>query len=304
MTKLKSKKMTKSTFAVIIMAILMVAMLAFGGTYAYFTATTKEDSNTITLGYVKLKDNNAIYSIAVNNIMPGETILPAASFGADKAVDTDNTGIILTVDTTDKLGNYVAVRFDFKVTLDGGQTLEEKIAELTAQSEVTIEDSDPDKEAKEAAKAEATRLLGLYNALAANLTADKIVGEDCQTNVGSSASDDVTYQWNNFDGDNKNIYFLVSAEDGADEELQAVGATNLDEEDASYNDYEGKIELQVNAKAFTLLETIQDNWTEDETTSDLKIMKATIEITVRAASVQATAITAEDAQAELIELLK
>ena len=38
MTKMKSKKMTKSTFAVIIMAVAMVAMLAFGGTYAYFTA--------------------------------------------------------------------------------------------------------------------------------------------------------------------------------------------------------------------------------------------------------------------------
>ena len=44
MTKMKSKKMAKSTFAIIIMGIVMVAMLAFGGTFAYFTATADKAS--------------------------------------------------------------------------------------------------------------------------------------------------------------------------------------------------------------------------------------------------------------------
>ena len=44
MTKMKSKKMNKSTFAIVIMAIVMVAILAFGGTYAYFTANAVGES--------------------------------------------------------------------------------------------------------------------------------------------------------------------------------------------------------------------------------------------------------------------
>ena len=51
---MKSKKMTKSTFAIIIMAIAMVAMLAFGGTYAYFTATAQDKTGSIKTSHVKL----------------------------------------------------------------------------------------------------------------------------------------------------------------------------------------------------------------------------------------------------------
>jgi len=67
MTKLKSKKMTKSTFAVIIMAVLLVAMLAFGGTYAYFTATTTDLTASGSTGKILLANNTgatATFSIA------------------------------------------------------------------------------------------------------------------------------------------------------------------------------------------------------------------------------------------------
>ena len=121
MTKLKSKKMTKSTFAVIIMAILMVAMLAFGGTYAYFTATTQKDQTDITLGYLKLKDNDAFANIVLENAFPGQQILPAGKYasGEDEA-----EGIILTINTSDRKGNYVAVRFDFQIILNDDADLE------------------------------------------------------------------------------------------------------------------------------------------------------------------------------------
>ena len=75
MTKLKSKKMTKSTFAVIIMAVVMVAMLAFGGTYAYFTATATGKSDTAQTGSVLLKNN--VVTLVDTNVVPGMELLKA-----------------------------------------------------------------------------------------------------------------------------------------------------------------------------------------------------------------------------------
>ena len=46
--------MAKSTFAIIIMGIVMVAMLAFGGTFAYFTATANNKNAKVTTGVIKL----------------------------------------------------------------------------------------------------------------------------------------------------------------------------------------------------------------------------------------------------------
>ena len=97
MTKLKSKKMTKSTFAVIIMAVVMVAMLAFGGTYAYFTAEAKDVTGTATTGYVRLTSNQDAFKSIKTNVLPGDSLI---------------TGdiVIATVATTDGSGNYVAVK--------------------------------------------------------------------------------------------------------------------------------------------------------------------------------------------------
>lgn len=92
MTKMKSKKMTKSTFAIIIMAIAMVAMLAFGGTYAYFTATaTDVTTGDVTTGTIHLTSNNNTSSLTVNvdRAVTGHTILGAVSYNlTDTTVDT------------------------------------------------------------------------------------------------------------------------------------------------------------------------------------------------------------------------
>lgn len=77
MTKLNSKKMSKSTFAVIIMAIAMVALLAFGGTYAWFTsgsaAAEVNDTNT---GTIKMSAAGSIYNetALTENVLPGEPV--------------------------------------------------------------------------------------------------------------------------------------------------------------------------------------------------------------------------------------
>ena len=74
MTKLKSKEMTKSTFAVIIMAVVMVAMLAFGGTYAYFTATAAAVSKEATTGTVKLGANSAA-TLVTTKVVSGQELI-------------------------------------------------------------------------------------------------------------------------------------------------------------------------------------------------------------------------------------
>ena len=76
MTKMKSKKMTKSTFAIIIMAIAIVALLAFGGSYAYFTATTTAKSNTFETGIVNLSAGD--FTISTAKVVPGDPLVNKA----------------------------------------------------------------------------------------------------------------------------------------------------------------------------------------------------------------------------------
>ena len=109
MTKLKSKKMTKSTFAIIIMAIAMVAMLAFGGTYAYFTATATTNSASIKTGYVGLiastiDATNSDYELTVTNAFPGDVLIA--------------NPVTVTAETSDTKGVYVAVKFEVEGVTD------------------------------------------------------------------------------------------------------------------------------------------------------------------------------------------
>ena len=57
----KINKVGKSTFVIAILSFLLVAVLAFGGTYAYFSAKTEPAGGKITMGalYVYLKDDKS-----------------------------------------------------------------------------------------------------------------------------------------------------------------------------------------------------------------------------------------------------
>lgn len=93
MTKMKSKKMTKSTFAVIIMAIVLVALVAFGGTYAYFNATTTKKEAEFKTGHVYLTTNLNAQSnpvtIGGENIVPGDAVISGAVTVTPDQVGTD-----------------------------------------------------------------------------------------------------------------------------------------------------------------------------------------------------------------------
>ena len=90
MTKMKSKKMTKSTFAIIIMAIVMVAMLAFGGTYAYFTATSDKNVASLTTGMVSLESATTL-TATVENVMPKEEVFAAGDLAFNTSASTEDT---------------------------------------------------------------------------------------------------------------------------------------------------------------------------------------------------------------------
>lgn len=116
MTKLKSKKMTKSTFAVIIMAIAMIAMIAFGGTYAYFTATATPSSADAKTATIQLTAGSNVVTTH-NFIVPGDEILGAVTYNATGTtaksiaiVEFEATGFSATINTAKwtKLGetNY------------------------------------------------------------------------------------------------------------------------------------------------------------------------------------------------------
>ena len=103
MTKTKKKKMSKSTFAIIIMAIAMVAMLAFGGTYAYFTATaTKKTTGEFTTGSIKLEANDdAILTASLTNVVPGDEL---------------STGALTLTPTSSGTNSYIAIRVTITAT--------------------------------------------------------------------------------------------------------------------------------------------------------------------------------------------
>ena len=99
MTKAK-KKMTKSTFVIIIMAVAMVAMLAFGGTFAYFTATATKESSDFTTGRVQLSAD-ATYTTTATEVVPGDIIVTGASV-TPTTVGTDSYLAVKVVVTSDQ----------------------------------------------------------------------------------------------------------------------------------------------------------------------------------------------------------
>ena len=107
MTKTKKKKMSKSTFAIIIMAVVMVAMLAFGGTYAYFTATaTEKSTGNFTTGSIKLEANDdATFVTGLKDVVPGDKLTTGPLTLTTTSAGTDSyIAIKVTIEATDAKG--------------------------------------------------------------------------------------------------------------------------------------------------------------------------------------------------------
>ena len=123
MTKMKSKKMNKSTIAVILMAIAMVAMMAFGGTYAYFSAKAEASSGNVTTARIHLT-KNAVATIKNTTAVSGTELLQAES------------DIVVTVDNTTDTWVVVA----FSVSVDGVAASKNKTGSATAEGQLAAEE--------------------------------------------------------------------------------------------------------------------------------------------------------------------
>ena len=128
MTKLKSKKMSKSTFAIIIMAIAMVAMLAFGGTYAYFTANAAGSTTSgVKTGIVEITNTDPTDKIAANaKVVTGSYIFGSKTgdVETEASIAVNNksnvkTYIFATISASVKIGDTEHKLF---VSTDNGAT--------------------------------------------------------------------------------------------------------------------------------------------------------------------------------------
>ena len=114
MTKLKSKKLSKSTIAIILMAIAMVAILSFGATFALFTASTTQITNgntAITTGKVSLTTSGSLSFVTSSKVFPGDDITTGS------LIVTPETGTY--ADTAE----YVAVKITLTIQNGSGQPL-------------------------------------------------------------------------------------------------------------------------------------------------------------------------------------
>ena len=76
----KINKLGKSTFVIAILSFLLVAVLAFGGTYAYFSATSGEAIKAeVTMGKLKLgatsKSESATVAVSTQKIVPNQPVM-------------------------------------------------------------------------------------------------------------------------------------------------------------------------------------------------------------------------------------
>lgn len=115
MTKNK-KKMAKSTIAIIVMAVVLVAMLAFGGTYAYFTASTTTKTDTVQTGVVKL-EKNTMATLVSADVVSGQELLSAGSKVAVTNASNVDTWIFVTFTATFTKADGVTVTPSQKATL-------------------------------------------------------------------------------------------------------------------------------------------------------------------------------------------
>jgi len=97
----KINKLGKSTFVIAILSFLLVAVLAFGGTYAYFSDNASTTSKTITMGHLYLTNPTATFSASIDTAaVPNQPV-----FGAQGATATVTSNIAYFAKVSIEIGN-------------------------------------------------------------------------------------------------------------------------------------------------------------------------------------------------------
>jgi len=69
----KYSKMKKSSFAILALSLILVAVFAFGGTYAYFNDEVTSGTTSVTTATLTLSDSVTITGVADNTHVPGQS---------------------------------------------------------------------------------------------------------------------------------------------------------------------------------------------------------------------------------------
>ena len=122
----KINKLGKSTFVIAILSFLLVAVLGFGGTYAYFSANSDAYGNTFTTGHVTMTAPTEVTSVTADSlVVPGQPIIDKAlSVGTKANVDSVLFAVVAATVTgtgTDiSIGN--TAEDEIKLAVDAGWT--------------------------------------------------------------------------------------------------------------------------------------------------------------------------------------
>jgi predicted ribosomally synthesized peptide with SipW-like signal peptide len=124
----KINKLGKSTFVIAILSFLLVAVLGFGGTYAYFSASTKTDASaTIAMGHLHISEAAAFASTA-ELVTEDEVAVPN-----QKIIDGD-----VEVTVTSNIAYYIRATFTSEVTFKGTHAQTEQTACPDADDVLTM----------------------------------------------------------------------------------------------------------------------------------------------------------------------
>lgn len=108
----KYSKMKKSSFAILALSLILVAVLAFGGTYAYFTASANA-SDTITMGNLVLNDGTAALTFDLTNdeVVPGQVIINETNKLTLKVTTNIKTMMLAEITAVTTSGTNVVLTF-------------------------------------------------------------------------------------------------------------------------------------------------------------------------------------------------
>ena len=112
----KINKFGKSTFMIAILSFVLVAVLAFGGTYAYFSAVAGRAAGTVKTGHLSLAiDGNDDSLIdAINDLTVASNTI--AEPGQLLVGENDTTGKTVTATVNTNIDYYIRVKFEVDVT--------------------------------------------------------------------------------------------------------------------------------------------------------------------------------------------
>ena len=110
----KINKLGKSTFVIAILSFILVAVLAFGGTYAYFSATSGKVEGSINMGNLTIGE---VTGTAIKDVAGTKKVTFTTNVAQPNQVILDET---LSATVTTNIAYYTRVKFDVTVEVAPG----------------------------------------------------------------------------------------------------------------------------------------------------------------------------------------